>query len=204
MKTKTYILTVLLSACPLLQGATEVSNDARDHLANTKSFITKKRSKLAIKSRSMDIFGLPQNPKRAREAQVNVQQRAVTQVKDVPFQKIVDTLPVTLMNPGSNLLILEGAGTIRAGRTIEFAYEGNPVQLRLEGVRSNGAYFRDLKSRKLILLSNQKLASGIKQGSGITPSGEGIQRVDLNKPASINIDLNSLDIATDRGGLQTN
>lgn len=192
MKTKSQILTFLLIGSSLLQGATDGFEDARDHLANTKSFITQKRSKLAIQSRSLDIFGLPQNPKKAREIEQKVHRQPVAQARRIPFQKIVDSLPVTLMNPGSDLLILEGAGPVRAGRTLEFSYEGKPVQLRLEGVRANGAYFRDLKSRKLVLLSNQKMPEGIKRGNQNAAKGDGIQLVGPDKAAPINIDIKAL------------
>ena len=192
MKMKNKILTTILAGASLLQGSSDDFRDARDHLGETKNFISQKRSKLAIQSRPLDIFGLPQNPKKVRELEKKVHAQPVAQARKIPFQQIIDTLPVTLMNPGSDLLILEGTGSVRAGRTLEFNYEGKQVQLRLEGVRANGAYFRDLESKKLLLLSNQRLPKGIKRGNKNSSEGNGIARVGSKNSAPIQIDLKSL------------
>ena len=188
MKSLTQIL-FLLGAFSIQGMAVEVE-DARDHLANTRGFIATKRANLAIQSRAEDIFGRPQNPKKAREVAATQIKKVAPKARQIPFTRILDTLPVTLMNPGSDLLILEGAGPIRAGRTIEFTFEGQPVQLRLEGVRTNGAYFRDLKSRKLHLLSNRRLPEGIKKGNQSPTDTNGIQKINPDRSAPIPIELN--------------
>lgn len=180
--------------CSMMQAETVEMNDARDHLDQIQTFVTHKRKLLAISSQSHDIFGRPQNPQKAAEiAQTRIQ--APTQKKKaqkIPMQTIVDNFSLTLMDTANNLVIIKDNGAIRAGQTIAFDYQGEPVQLKLETVRSDGAWFRDVKTRKLFLSAAQKPRAGIQRGGNRSPSNFGIKRINSKGSRSepVRIELN--------------
>lgn len=185
-------LPFLFFGCSFAQAQEVTVEDARDHLSDTAAYISEKRSKLTISPNGIDIFGRPQNLQKAKLANSNRGTNTVTPAapkREIPFQNIVDELPITLMNPVDDLVILEGAGAIRAGQIVEFPYDGKPVQLRFEGVRAKGAYFRDLESRKLVLRSNKRLGEGIKAGNKRS-TAKGIRELATDRAAPIPIQLN--------------
>jgi multidrug efflux pump subunit AcrB len=184
---------LLVSAQVPSQASTELSNDARDHLNDIDRFIAQRKSSFAISGKKMDVFGLPQDPKKAQAEKEKVAKVAKAKPKpSVPLQKIVDALPVTLIDPVHDRVVLSGAPPLQVGETLELAYKGQTIMLRFEGSRSSGAYFRDMKSQELRLRQMTRLPKGISKGNTNQTGNDAIRKIDLNKTQSFKIDLNGM------------
>lgn len=193
------LATFAISSPALAQGANaskgKVLVDARDQIGAIQEYISQQKSKLAIQGKSTDIFGLPQDPKKAKAIAVATTKRTeVVKKPTLPLQRVLDALPLTMMDPVGNRIIINGSPPIKAGENLELAVGGETVLLRLEGVRSNGAYFRDMKTKKLGLRSMTKLPEGIQRGGTRSNGPKEIQRIDLNQSQTIKVDL---DLASD-------
>ncbi|GHC40727.1 hypothetical protein [Roseibacillus persicicus] len=193
------LATFAISSPALAQGANaskgKVLVDARDQIGAIQEYISQQKSKLAIQGKSTDIFGLPQDPKKAKAIAVATTKRTeVVKKPTLPLQRVLDALPLTMMDPVGNRIIINGSPPIKAGENLELAVGGETVLLRLEGVRSNGAYFRDMKTKKLGLRSMTKLPKGIQRGGTRSNGPKEIQRIDLNQSQTIKVDL---DLASD-------
>lgn len=193
-------LTLLLALATSMSSLTFVSgqnsedaglSDARDHLGTISNFIADKKGRLAIRNQKVDMFGLPQDPKKAKAIQ---QQKKVEVAKiepTIPLQKVLDALPITMIDPMGDRVVMKGAPPIRKGETLELAFGGQTIMLRFEGARSTGAYFREMKTKKLGLRKMKRLPAGIKRGiEPERPIAGGIHQVDENKPQTIKMDLN--------------
>lgn len=191
---KNFVLGVVFcSSLAFAQGeanAEESLSDARDHLREIKTFIAGKKSALAISGQKMDMFGKPQDPQKAA---VERKKKAVAvsnpQSAEIPLQRIVDALPVTMIDPLGDRVLMNGAPPIRAGETLEMAFQGQKLLLRFEGARSTGAYFRDVKSKKLALRKMTRLPNGVHRGIKATDSTDSIQKIEPDKAMTIKVDL---------------
>lgn len=164
--------------------------DARDHIGSIQDYISQQKANLAIGGKEKDIFGLPQDPKKAKALEVATKapEREVKK-PTLPLQRVLDALPLTMMDPVGNRVIVNGKPPLRAGENLELTVAKETLTLRLEGVRSNGAYFRDLSTGELGLRSMTKLPEGIQRG-GVRPDGpKEIQRIDLDQPQAIKVNL---------------
>ena len=164
--------------------------DARDELGSIETYIDGREKVFAIQGKSNDMFGLPQDPKKAQQVQ-QVTRAAVSEpTVALPLQEIVDALPVTMIDPAGDRVIMSGAPPFSKGQTFELNYRGRPVVLIFEGSRTNGAYFREMKSRKLKLHRMMKLPKGIKKGVHGQAIAKGINRVNPNQPEKFMLDIN--------------
>ena len=101
-----------------------------------------------------------------------------------------------MIDPLGDRVLLSGTPPIRKGETLELAYQGQKVLLKFEGARSNGAYFRDVKTKKLGLRTMTKLAAGIQKGNHTQKVPGAIREINLNQPQRpIPINLNSVSSA---------
>ena len=179
------------------QGGTAVSTDARDHLGAVEQFVNAKKKELATARLQTCIFGCPQDPVKARRQIAKEAPKRLQQARaEVPLSDVLNALPLTLIDPVGKRVIMTGAPPIKVGETLEVAFGSDVILLRLEEVRSQGAYFRDMKTKKVDLCSLSKLPSGISQNNGKGTAGNGIHRVSPNKPKSIKLDLGSANLAS--------
>lgn len=171
-------------------GAESGLSDARDNLGTIDQFIANKKSLFAITGQKKDIFGRSQDPKKAAVEQRAKEVTAVKPKASIPLQQILDALPVTMIDPLGDRVVLTGSPPISKGETLELAFQGQTVMLRFEGARSTGAYFREMKSKKLGLRKMTRLPKGIKSGNQKMEIAEGVHHLIPNKPQNIKLDLN--------------
>ena len=171
--------------------------DAKDFLGNTSSYVAKKRISLAIQSQTFDIFGKPQNPQKERQ-RIQVREKQVAQApkeQSVPAQNIVDALQLTMIDTLNDQVILDGVGSVKAGQTLEFAIDGEAVAIRFEGARPQGAYFRDVRTKKLLLRPMTKLAQGILKGNQNSDDSKNIRGIKptlepkISEPIKVELNL---------------
>lgn len=191
MKIPVIALTLCLGSIAQAQSPDTGLKDARDHLDKIDEFIATKRSNLVTNGATNGIFGRPQNPKKAR-VEKKTRVAAIEKPKaQLPLQKIVDALPVTLVDPVHDRVVLSGAPPLRVGEKLELAYEGRKVILKFEGSRSQGAYFREEMSKKLALHKMTRLPKGIALGNKSQKGSDAIRKIDLNQGSqTIKVDLN--------------
>lgn len=186
---------VLLAASNFAAGQIANPNEARDRLSDTEAYIQEKRTAFAVQKQTIDIFGRPQDPKISEQIQqVSRQSTQVAKKQTIPYQELVNGIRVSVMDSVNDLMVVQGSGTVRPKQIIELNYAGKPVQLRFEGVRTNGratgAYFRDLASGELYLRTNDRLPSGIQRGGQRSTSPGGIKRINqgsASEPIKINL-----------------
>ena len=171
------------------EGASELV-DARDELGAISTYISGREQRLMMRGKDFDIFGRPQDPRRAQQANQAGKVAAVKQKVELPLQQIVDALPVTMIDTLGDRVVMSGAPPFKVGQTLELNYQGEKVVLIFEGARSNGAYFREQKSKKLKIHKMTRLAKGITKGNKETFIAGGIQKEGSNQPQKINLDMN--------------
>ena len=189
------VTTALFLACTSLGANTQQPGeshlvDARDQLGTISKYIAERKANFAIEGMHMDMFGKPQDPKRA---QVIQQQKKVAVTKTdtkIPLQEILNALPITMIDPLGDRVVLKGNPPMSKGETLALSFQGQSVILRFEGSRSTGAYFREMKTKKLGLRKMIRLPKGIKQGSHGKSLAGGIHEENSDKPRQIKLDLN--------------
>lgn len=161
--------------------------DARDFLGDTQSFVAERKAKLLTVKSDNDIFGRPQDLRKPAPVKTNTQVARVAAKKPrVDLAPILESIPITLLDTGSKRILLEGGATWRLGETFEVAFGGIKVPLRLDAVRRQGAYFRNMDNGEVGLAEMNGLGAGITRGNGLN-SVEGIQRIDRNTPRTLDL-----------------
>ena len=192
---KTFLSIAILAFPALAQGNNSQSGnagglvDARDELSSVTTYIQDREKKFAIQGKTFDMFGLPQNPRKAQQAQQARKVATAAPKVALPLQEIVDALPVTMIDPMSDKVVLRGAPPFSKGQTLELVYHGQKVVLIFEGSRANGAYFRDMKSRKLKLHRMMQLPKGIKPGNDKRLIAGGIRKQNDSQHQKIELNL---------------
>lgn len=162
--------------------------DARDFLADTQSFIAGRKSQLLMASQEKDIFGRAQDLNKPKPVPVRKRLAQAAPVKPrVPLEPLLAKIPITLLDTASKRVLLDGGATLRVGEIVDVAFRGSTVRLRLDAVRSQGAYFRNMENGDLGLATLRSRAEGISRDSG-GGSREGIQRINQNTPRTLNLD----------------
>ncbi|MGJ8725557.1 MAG: hypothetical protein ACSHYB_13445 [Roseibacillus sp.] len=193
---KNLLYTLIFASASFAQAAEQKSGemtlsiDARDELGAIDDFIEGRKELLAIQGKEFDMFGRPQDPKKAKLSKQKKVVAVVQPKPTIPLQRILDALPVTMIDPMGDRVVLSGVPPLSKGETLELAFQGQTVVLRFEGSRSTGAYFREMKSKKLGLRKMTRLPKGIKQGSHGQSIAGGIHEVDTSQPKNIKLDLN--------------
>ena len=193
---KNFLTLVIFASTALAQGNSPASKeavvvlDARDQLPAIANYIHGRKEHLAMRDRAYDIFGLPQDPKKARRAQQGSKVAAAKPKVELPLQEIVDALPVTMIDTLGDRVVMSGAPPFSKGETLELDYKGQKVILIFEGSRSSGAYFRDAQSKKLRAHKMTRLPKGIQQGNNKQFTAGGIHKEGSDGPKKIKLDLN--------------
>lgn len=198
MKNTSPLSLLLLSSFAALGslGAEEVdlNGDPRDLLAYIPAYVQDKESKMLLNSAGIDIFGLPQDLKAVEQENVTAKRRTVAKKAGPAIDRVLGALPMTLIDPVGNRIVLDGGPPLRAGETLEVNFGGRNVRLRLDGVRSQGAYFTNLDTGDRGLRPMTRLASGIAKAGGRTAPSKGIQRAGSNQPRRIEVELPAMDM----------
>lgn len=179
-----------------LVGAQEVdlNDDPRDLLAHIPAYVQDKEAKMLLNSVEIDVFGLPQDLKAIEEKKAEVKQQVAQRKAGPAINQVLKALPMTLIDPVGNRIVLDGGPPLRAGETLEVSFGGLNVRLRLDGVRSQGAYFTDLDSGDHGLRPMTRLATGIAVAGGRSAPYKGIQNAGSQQPRRIEIEAPVMDL----------
>lgn len=172
----------------------DLNGDPRDLLAYIPAYVQDKESKMLINSTDLDIFGLPQDLKAIEQKKAEAKERTVAKKAGPAINRVLVALPMTLIDPVGNRIVLDGGPPLRAGETLEVNFGGSNVRLRLDGVRSQGAYFTDLDTGDRGLRPMTRLAAGIAKAGGRTAPSQGIQLAGSNQPRRIEIEAPPMDL----------
>lgn len=162
--------------------------EARDFLGDTATFISERKSKLLMRTQENDIFGRPQDLNKPAPVTTKRQlAKAAPKKPRVPLGPLLERIPITLLDTASKRVLLNGGATLKVGEIVEVAFRGDTVRLRLDAVRRQGAYFRNMENGDLGLATMSSLANGISRDGGSQPA-EGIQRITRDTPRTLNLD----------------
>jgi hypothetical protein len=162
--------------------------DARDRLADTANFIVERKGNLLIANRERDIFGLPQDIKKEEERQAKQGvAKKEPEKPTIPIARILQQIPVTMLDPAGDRLLLDGGPPLRAGETLEVVFGGETIRLRLDGVRAAGAYFSNVMTGEQGLCTMDRLPEGISRNGRASGAVDGIQRLNQSVPRTLNL-----------------
>lgn len=137
------------------------------------SYMTSLSSIFSIKERTLDPFGMPQDPdaKPIIKAPVAGAVKRIAPIQATPFPEIIQKIVVTTIMPGEKRFLI-GTKSIRQGDQLPLLFRGKQILTQVTEVTSRQIAFRNLDSGEVAIRQLDMLPVGMSPGShGIRAPG---------------------------------
>jgi hypothetical protein len=142
------------------------------------SYVASLSSSFSIKQRTLDPFGMPQDPeaKPIIKAPVAGAVKRIAPIQATPFPEIIQKIVVTTIMPGERRFLI-GTKSIKQGDQLPLLFRGKQILTQVTEVTSRQIAFRNLDNGEVAVRQLDMLPVGMSPGShGIRAPGMVLDR----------------------------